>query len=194
MEQRSTPWRLDVISAADLARYATIPMTIKVEAMLMPVLLHDGLGGLRLDEEPVARPYEKDYDCLDGGPLSWPVRFDLSTWHIIVAVASEELLGGAAAFGPAFGFRDTIAELFDIRVQSHAQRSGVGRALLAHQKQWAYRQGFLWLKAETQNVNVGACRFYQQMGGTLGSINRFAYAGQDGLTNEAELDWFFPCT
>jgi hypothetical protein len=36
------------------------------------------------------------------------------------------------------------------------------------------------LKIEPQNVNVQACRFYQNMGCTLGAIDRFAYPGQAG--------------
>ena len=185
-------WGLTVIGAAELDRYATVPMRFRVEAVLMPVPLLDGLGGLRLEEQAMADAYDKDYDRLDGGPLSWPARFDLSAWHIVVAVAGVELIGGAAVFGPAFGHRDTIAELWDIRVQPQRQQSGVGRALLEHQKAWARQEGFRWLKAETQNVNIGACRFYQRAGGTLGAINRFAYAGQAGAEHEVELDWFFP--
>ena len=30
---------------------------------------------------------------------------------------------------------------------------------------------------ETQNVNVGACRFYAAMGCQLGAVSRFAYRG-----------------
>jgi GNAT superfamily N-acetyltransferase len=183
---------LKVIGAAELDRYASVPMTFRVETILMPVPLLDGLGGLGLEEQALADAYDKDYDRLDGGPLSWPTRFDLSAWHIVVAVAGEELIGGAAVFGPAFGHRDTVAELWDIRVQPHVQRSGVGRALLDHQQRWASEQGFRWLKAETQNVNIGACRFYQRAGGTLGVINRFAYAGEADAEHEVELDWFFP--
>lgn len=190
--QPGTSWHLAVIGVAELSRYATVPMTIRVESILTPVPLLGGLGGLRLEETAVTDLYEKDYDRLDSGPLSWPGRFDLSAWHIVVAVDGDELLGGAAAFGPAFGHQDTVAELWDIRVRPQLQRSGLGRALLEHQKAWARQQGFRWLKAETQNVNVAACRFYQRVGGTLGAINRFAYAGQAGAEQEVELDWLFP--
>ncbi|MGH2585134.1 MAG: GNAT family N-acetyltransferase [Dehalococcoidia bacterium] len=182
---------LKAIGAADLARYAQVPMTIRVERILAPTTVDGGLGGLRLQEAAVAKPYVKDYDK-DGGPMSWPDRFDMSTWRIVVAVDHDEILGGAAAFGPAFGHADTVAELWDIRVKVEARRSGVGRALLEYQQQWARERGFRWLKAETQNVNVGACRFYQRTGGLLGTIDRFAYAGQAGVEHEVELDWYFP--
>ncbi len=43
------------------------------------------------------------------------------------------------------------------------------------------------LKVETQNINVPACRFYQRMGCTLGTVNRFAYPD---LPDEIQLIWF----
>lgn len=184
-------WEMKVVGGQELERYAQVPMTIGVATILMPVRVDGGLGGLQLHETPVAEPYVKDYDE-GGGPISWPLRFDISTWRIVVAVDHDEILGGAAAFGPAFGHADTVAELWDIRVRADVRRSGVGRALLEHQQQWAQAQGFRWLEAETQNVNVGACRFYQRTGGLLGTIDCFAYAGQAHVEHEVELDWYFP--
>ena len=46
------------------------------------------------------------------------------------------------------------------------------------------------LKAETQNVNVAACRFYAAMGCRLGAIHRFAYAGQPHVAGEVMLLWY----
>ena len=62
------------------------------------------------------------------------------------------------------------------RVGAVPGRRGLGRA-----------RGFRWLKIETQNVNVPACRFYQKMGCTLGAIDRFAYPSQPA---EARLLWW----
>jgi hypothetical protein len=42
------------------------------------------------------------------------------------------------------------------------------------------------LKAETQNINVPACRLYAKHGFVLGVINRYAYAA---LPDEVELIW-----
>jgi len=184
-------WELYVLEPDDLARYAAVPMTIRVESALKPVPLRGGLGGLRLEEEPLAVPYEKDYDQ-HGGPASWPARFDLSRWHIVAVIERGVVLAGAAAFGPALAHADTVAELWDIRVRPEARRSGFGRLLLGHQQEWARQQGYRWLKAETQNVNVAACRFYQHEGALLGAINIFAYSGQADVEQEVELDWFCP--
>ena len=43
------------------------------------------------------------------------------------------------------------------------------------------------LKAETQNINVPACRLYAKHGFTLGAVNLFAYAE---LPDEVELVWY----
>jgi len=50
---------------------------------------------------------------------------------------------------------------------------------------WARARGGGWLKIETQNINA-ACRFYQEMGCTLGGIDRFAYPR---LPGEVHLRW-----
>jgi len=43
------------------------------------------------------------------------------------------------------------------------------------------------MKAETQNINVPACRFYAKHGFTLGVVNRFAY---QEFPDEVELVWY----
>jgi hypothetical protein len=48
------------------------------------------------------------------------------------------------------------------------------------------RAGSRELKAETQNINVPACRFYARLGCTLRTIDRFAYAN---LPDEVQLLW-----
>jgi hypothetical protein len=42
------------------------------------------------------------------------------------------------------------------------------------------------MRAETQDVNVPACRFYAGAGYVLGAVDRFAYAG---LPEEVQLIW-----
>ena len=75
------------------------------------------------------------------------------------------------------GGRDDVAVLWDIRVSPRERGRGTGSALFRAAGDWAGARGFRWLKIETQNVNVPACRFYQKMGCTLGAIDRFAYPG-----------------
>ena len=52
---------------------------------------------------------------------------------------------------------------------------------------WASREGARWLKIETQNVNVPACRFYARQGCSLGAAHRFAYPA---FPDEVQLLWY----
>lgn len=83
--------------------------------------------------------------------------------------------------------RDDIAVLWDIRVSPRERGRGTGSALFRAAGTWAEARGCRWLKIETQNVNVRACRFYQKMGCTLGGIDRFAYPAQPA---EVQLLWW----
>ncbi len=179
---------LRAVGERDLFEYSRVPIAIVVDSVLDVEPLIAGMGGLSLRERPVAEPYVKDYDE-HGGPTSWPHRFNIADWHIVLAVDEDSVIGGAAAFP---GEPSSIAILWDIRVRPDARGKGIGRALLEDTKAWARRRHFHWLKAETQNVNVGACRFYQRQGGILGAIDRFAYIGQAVAEHEVRLDWFFP--
>jgi GNAT superfamily N-acetyltransferase len=101
------------------------------------------------------------------------------------------MVGGAAvAFdSPAvhmLGGRDDIAVLWDVRVSPEERGAGLGSALFQAVVEWAAARGCCWLKVETQNVNVAACRFYQKMGCALGAIDRFAYPE---LPGEVQLLW-----
>lgn len=64
-------------------------------------------------------------------------------------------------------------------------RGAVVPALFRAVEGWARARGGGWLKIETQNINA-ACRFYQEMGCTLGGIDRFAYPR---LPGEVQLLW-----
>ena len=164
-----------------------------VDRVLEVGLLGGGLGGMSLTETAVTDPYVKDYDALEGaGPPCWPGRFDVSNWVLIGARRDGASVGGAviASKTPGLhmlGGRDDVAVLWDIRVSSRERGWGIGSALFRAAGDWAGARGFRWLKIETQNVNVLACRFYQKMGCTLGAIDRFAYPGQPA---EVRLLWW----
>ena len=179
--------------AASLADHARIPITFRVERVLEVSLVDGGLSGIVLEERPVVEPYVKDYDALDGeGPTRWARRFDITNWGLIAAHDGGRRVGGAViAFDTPDVYmlngRRDLAVLWDLRVEPVARGAGVGSALFASVEQWARDRSCRQLKVETQNVNVGACRFYAGMGCTLGAISRFAYPD---LPDEVQLLWF----
>jgi ribosomal protein S18 acetylase RimI-like enzyme len=83
--------------------------------------------------------------------------------------------------------RSDLSVLWDIRVAPDARGRGVGAALFRAAEAWAAARGCRWLKVETQNVNVPACRFYARQGCVLGGIHRFAYPE---LPDEIQLLWY----
>ena len=185
--------REEALTPAALSEHAAIPMAFAVDRVLEVRLVDDGVGGMSLTQTAVADPYVKDYDAIEGvEPARWPVRFDVSNWGLIGDRRDGARVGGAVIVSKTpglhmLGGRDDVAVLWDIRVSPRERGGGIGSALFRAAGDWAGARGSRWLKIETQNVNVPACRFYHKMGCTLGAIDRFAYPDQPA---EARLLWW----
>lgn len=179
------------VTAKSLADYAQVPATFQVEQILEVAVVEDGLGGIEFTEIPVARPWTKDYDAIEP-PTEWIRRFDVSKWTMLTAHDSGKRVGGAviASDTPELHMldgRQDLGVLWDIRVAPKARGKGVGERLFQAVEATVRNRGCAALKIETQNINVSACRFYQQMGCTLGAVNRHAYPD---LPDEIQLIWF----
>lgn len=176
-----------------LSKHALIPICFQVTTRLELSLVDGGLGGLNLTEREVSPPYAKDYDVDgEGGPLRWPVDFDVSNWGLIAAFEGEQQVGGVVIAFDTDGVvmlegRRDLAVIWDIRVATEARGRGVGRRLFGAAEEWAITRGCRQLKVETQNINVPACRFYRRQGCALGAISRYAYPD---LPDEIQLLWY----
>jgi GNAT superfamily N-acetyltransferase len=155
--------------------------------------IRSGLGGLLLVEDPVAVPYVKDYDAIkEQGPSDWSKRWDISNWGVMSAFEGGERIGGAAVawkmkeLSMLEGCED-LAVLWDLRVHPSCRGRGVGHRLFARALVWARERCCRRFKAETQNVNVPACRFYARQGCELGAIDRYAYGD---APDEVRLLWY----
>ena len=166
---------------ATLSAYAGITIAFDV-VEAFDVETRPGSEHVDLRRRSVDRRYVKDYDALDGGPLSWPQRFDLSKWGLLAAFDGSERVGGAA--DACEGADEAL--LWDIRVSPAQRGRGVGSALLSAVEAWAEARGCRQLKVETQNVNVPACAFYARHGFTLQAADRLAYPS---LPDEIRLLW-----
>jgi GNAT superfamily N-acetyltransferase len=188
VEVRATP-----ASAAALAGYGDVSIAFTARAVLDVVPAAGGLGGLTLVPRALAEPYVKDYDALAGeSPARWARRFDVARWVVLAAHLDGARVGGAVVAFDTPGVdmlegRRDLAVLWDLRVAPAARGRGAGHALFSAAVSWAAARGCRWLKVETQNVNVDACRFYARQGCTLGAIHRFAYPE---LPEEAQLLWY----
>lgn len=177
-----------------LSDYARIPISFEVRTVFDVVLPQNGLGGIRLHERPVS-PYLKDYDLLDS-PLDWHRQFDTKNWGFFLALDGAEPVGGAVVAWNTDGVnmlegRGDLAVLWDIRVLPARRGHGVGKGLFQHAVDWSRQRDCVWMKIETQNINVNACRFYAAMGAELGDIRRFAYHGHPSVAHEVQLNWYF---
>jgi len=179
-----------------LAHYASIPTAFEVSSELHAELIAGGLGGIVLNERKATPPYRKDYDAYEGcGVEHWAERFDVSRWGFFLARHDERPVGGAAVAFDTPGLhtlsgRRDLAALWDLRVHPHFRRRGIGTRLLDRAAHWSRRQGCRYLKIETQNVNVAACRFYAKQGCHLGCIDRYGYAGHPEVGHEVMLIWY----
>ncbi|MFC1947216.1 GNAT family N-acetyltransferase [Chloroflexota bacterium] len=181
------------MSTDDLQWYSEVGSFLAVESILQPEKIDKGLGGIKLTEKKVKVPYVKDYDAHRGeGPTRWLKRFDMSGWGIFMAFEQEEHIGGAiVAPGMYVGDIDSrYAQLFDIRLLPENRRKGTGTLLVKTVADWTREQGCTYLKIETQNTNVPACRFYSRQGAVLGNIDEHAYHGDSGAEHEVRLVWY----
>jgi GNAT superfamily N-acetyltransferase len=174
-----------------VAEYAAVPMAFDVTSHLVATRAgaHEPFV---LIERPVHRSYVKDYDAIGDRPADWPRRFDTSQWTMFLARVEGRCCAGAvvAARTPGLDLldgRDDLALLWDIRVAPANRRQGVGRSLVEAVEAWARARRCRELKVETQNINVGACRFYARQGLTLRTVREGAYPQCPG---EAQLLWY----
>lgn len=182
-------------NADTLRQYGTIPILFEVRSILQPHLIEGGAGGIELREVDLPAPYIKDYDTLQGGrPETWSTQFNLDNWAVFLAEGQTGYLGGAVVAFDTPGVRmlegrRNLAVLWDIRVHPHVRGRGIGTRLFHEAIEWARAHGCTNLKAETQNTNIPACRFYARQGCELRAIDRFAYSEEPEVAQEIMLLW-----
>ena len=172
--------------------YARVPIVFTVDRVLDVTDRGDRPGGFALSERRLEVPYEKDYDAIPGeGPLQWARRFDLSKWAFFTARSAARIVGGATVAFDTPGLTmlegRQLAVLWDIRVSPETRRQRVGAGLFARVEAFAQLHGCRQLTIETQNTNVGACRFYERQGCQLRTIHPGAYPE---LPEEIRLLWY----
>jgi streptothricin acetyltransferase len=186
---------LDIIeeSVADLAAYGSVPIAFEARTVLDIEVVDRGMGGIALSEREIETPYVKDYDAYEeGGPARWADRWDISNWGVISAFLDGSRVGGCVVAYDTPGVhklegRKDVAALWDLRVHPDHRYMGIGSKLFGEAVAWATRRQCRFLKVETQNINVPACRLYMKHGCVLGVINRYAYRE---FPAEVELVWY----
>ena len=161
-----------------------MPIAFEKRSILRVQLVDDGFGGMNLHEEPLSSPYVDDYDLPGEGPKRWPEFFDLAKWGFFLATDKDRPVGGATLAFDTPGIhilsrrRDLVAP-WGIRVHPDCRRQGIGSELIHRAAEWSRSRGCDYLKIETQNANVSACRFYAAQGYALDA--RVAYSLEEKL-------------
>jgi ribosomal protein S18 acetylase RimI-like enzyme len=185
--------QFDIIeeSTDKLEDYGTVSIAFRVDRRYRvdPVLA--GLGGLLITEEPVARPYIKDYDTENGGPQSWPSRWNTSVWGVFAAYEGSRRVGGAVVAWKTpelvlTGNGAASIVLWDLRVDPQFRHHGLGGRLFGRVLDWGRARSCRRVEVETQNTNVPACRFYAGRGCELTAIHRNVYGDH---SREVRLIW-----
>jgi GNAT superfamily N-acetyltransferase len=175
---------------ARFAECAKISIGFEVRSVLE--FTGDDPNSAVLTEVPVAHPWTKDYDTIEGeGPANWARRWDVTNWALLSAYSNGKLIGSCAVARDTPGVnmlqsRSDWAAIWDLRIAHDYRRHGIGSQLFRAAAGWARGQACRELHVETQNINVPACRFYQRQGCRLRSIDRFAY---EGVPDEIRLIW-----
>jgi len=181
------------IPTSRLDEYGRLPSRFEARSVLKAELVDDGLGGIRLVEIPVEKPYIKDYDLPGEHPSDWPRLFDVRNWGFFLALLGKDPVGAAAVAFRTGGVhmlegRSDLSALWDIRVAPEGR--GAGIPLFEHAAEWSRTRGCTQMKVETQDTNLPACRFYRRMGCRLGEIRRFAYSAVPEVAHEVMLAWY----
>ena len=77
-----------------------------------------------------------------------------------------------------------------IGVDRKFQRMGIGRALVSRGLQWARDNKLPGIMLETQDNNVGACRFYESCGFVLKGLDTGLYGASAEFREEIALFWY----
>jgi streptothricin acetyltransferase len=82
------------------------------------------------------------------------------------------------------------AYIEDITVDVNYRRRGIGKELISQAKHWAQERNLAGIMLETQNNNVGACKFYENCGFRLRGFDQYLYKGINNDTDEVALYWY----
>ncbi len=189
IEIESTLIRLEIENTHVLDDYARVTIAFIVESKMIAVPIGTGMIEWKLIEVPIEPSWVKDYD--GGEPPTLRRHWDTSNWRIVSAFVGDERVGGAivACRTPGSDFlegRHDLAALWDIRVAPEWRGKGIGTRLFERVVRYAQSIGCVELKIETQDVNVGACRFYAKQGCRLTDVIPEAYPDWPG---ETEFIW-----
>ncbi|MCI0550708.1 MAG: GNAT family N-acetyltransferase [Anaerolineae bacterium] len=146
------------------------------------LVLRAGDGVIRYSVVSVA-PYRKQYIFEERDDLTYISNPDKIVYF---AYANDQLAGqiNVSKHWNAYAWID------DFAVDARFRRCRVGRALMEKAVDWTKERYLPGIMLETQDVNVPACRFYQNFGFKLHGFDTHLYKGLNPSTDEIALYWY----
>lgn len=134
------------------------------------------------ETEPVI-PYVKKYEYEHP---DYSLYIDSDTGTVFFALESNNLAGEIFIVKRW----NRYAYINDFAVKQEYRRKGIGKALLSKAIEWAKEKNCIGIEAETQDVNVKACLFYERNGFVLGGVNSYLYKSSEKEKDEIALNWY----
>jgi ribosomal protein S18 acetylase RimI-like enzyme len=170
------------IDKSDLNRITAIDDSFIVDSVLVPSIV-DGKIVYAVNEVP---QYSKRYS------EGQAENADLSAYTVSPDRIAYIAFAGERAVGRLLLRKNwnRYAYVEDLAVDVSCRVRGVGRMLMNRARHWAETGGMPGIMLETQNNNVGACRFYERCGFIIGGFDTHLYRGITEHKHEVALFWY----
>ena len=173
--------------------YDSVSQNVDVRSVYQVRLLNSGLGGLMLEETPIA-PYVKDLSQYEHA-TEYEQNFDITNWRFYMAFDGVTPVGALTVAGTTDGLhmlqgRRDACVLWDIRVADGYKHRSIGQHLFDMAAAGAREDGYRQMIIECQNNNVPACHFYRKQGAVLGKVDAYAYYSDPDIRDEVQLIWY----
>lgn len=180
------------LTLQDIPQLPQIRPTYRSSTILSVERIGDGIEiGWNLVERPLADPFDKgtlyDFDADAQDKIRERLSRPDDTYQR-VAEYEGRLLGLLDA--EIQHWNNTLL-IWNLMIDLDYRRSGLGRRLWHRARDFAKQVGARAIMIETQNTNVGACRFYARMGCQLIGLNELYYANHSPEA-EVALFWAYP--
>jgi GNAT superfamily N-acetyltransferase len=171
--------KIEILTHSGLHLINTISSAFTVDSKLK-LKLSENKFSYEIEAMP---PYEKNYEYED---MDYSVYIGNKDKIVFFAFENEKLAGQIIVFK----YWNRYAYINDIRIQKEFRGKGIGKALMQKSIEWAKEHDCVGVEAETQDINVKACLFYEKLGFNLGGVNLFRYKFSEKEKNEIALNWY----
>jgi len=98
------------------------------------------------------------------------------SFHVFVALVDNKVVGGLTAYTlQQYYSQRPLVYIYDLAVQTHHQRQGIGKMLMARINQYCQEMGMEEVFVQADEVDVHAIEFYRATGGIAEKVVHFYY-------------------